>query len=109
MSLKAISLAAAVLGIVAIILLSSQLEPKLVKISELGGNMVGEYVRVSGDISSIKQTKITSFTIKDDSSSVYAFSYDRLNLTKGRYEVSGKVNEYHGIMEIEISSIGRTK
>ena len=107
MSVKVIALMTAIAGIISIIILSNVLEPKLIQISEINSRMVGDSVKVSGDVSKIKQSKITSFTIKDDYSDIYAFSYDLLNLTEGRYEIIGKVNEYHGIMEIEISSIGR--
>ena len=105
MSLKLIALITAAIGIIAIIFLSNMLEPKSSPISKLNSNMVGEYVKVSGSVSNIKQSKITSFTIKDDSSDIYAFSYDKLNMTPGEYELIGKVNEYHGILEIEISKI----
>ena len=103
--LQILALATAIIGIIAIILLSSRLEPGERKIIEVDSGMVGEYVKVTGDISNIKQSKITSFTIKDDSSGIYAFSYEKINLSKGRYEVIGKVNEYHGILEIEISKM----
>ena len=103
--LQVIALVTAIIGIVAIILLSGMLEPKLIKISDIDSGMVGESVRVVGDISKIKQTKITSFTIKNDSSDIYAFSYEKLNISQGNYEAIGKVNEYHGILEIEISKL----
>ena len=106
--LQTIALATAIMGIIAIIVLSNNLEPKEKPISEINSRMVGEYVRVTGDISKIKQSKITSFTIKDDSSDIYAFSYEKINLSEGRYEVIGKVNEYHGILEIEISKMGKS-
>ena len=105
MSLKSLALITAVLGIIAIIILSFQLEPKQIKMSDIKGSMVGDYVKVSGEISKIKQSKITSFTIKDDSSDIYAFSYEKINLTEGNYEVIGKVNEYHGVLEVEVSKI----
>ena len=103
--LQTIALATAIIGIIAIIVLSNCLEPKVRKISEIDSRMVGDSVKIVGDISKIKQSKITSFTIKDDSSDIYAFSYDKINLSGGKYEVIGKVNEYHGVLEIEISKM----
>ena len=103
--LQSIAFGTAIIGIIAIMLLSNNLEPKILRISSIDGGMVGQSVKVVGDISKIKQTKITSFTIKDDSSDIYAFSYDKLNLSSGRYEVIGKVNEYHGVLEIEMSKM----
>lgn len=103
--LQLIALGTALIGIIAIIFLSGMLEPKLMKISGIDSGMVGESVKVVGNISKIKQSTITSFTIKDDSSDIYAFSYEKLNISQGRYEVIGKVNEYHGILEIEISKM----
>ena len=67
--------------------------------------MLGDYVKVYGEISKIKHTKVTSFTIADDSGEIYAFSYDLLNITKGNYEIIGKVDEYYGRLEIEISEM----
>jgi len=101
--LQTIALATAIIGIIAIIFLSSRLEPKLVSISTIDRGMIGESVKVIGDISKIKQSKITSFTIKDLYSDIYAFSYEKMDLNEGKYEVIGKVNEYHGSLEIEIS------
>ena len=106
--LQSIALGTAIIGIVAIIFLSGMLEPKLLKISEIDSGMVGESVKVIGEISKIKQSKITSLTIADDSSDIYAFSYEKLNVSSGRYEVIGKVNEYHGILEIEIDRMKET-
>ena len=103
--LQSIALATAIIGIIAIIILSNYLEPKVRRISDIDGGMAGASVKVVGDISKIKQSKITSFTIKDDSSDIYAFSYDKINLSSGKYEVIGKVNEYHGVLEIEISKM----
>ena len=105
MSIKKIALATSVLGIFLIILLSQNLEPKKIDISDINGKMVGQYVKVSGEVANIKYSKITSFTIKDPSGDIYAFSYEKLNMTKGDYEIIGKVNEYHGVLEIEISEI----
>ena len=109
MSIRMMALAAAIAGIVAIIVLSSHLEPRLIKTSNIDDGMIGQYVKVSGDVSKIKHSKITSFTIKDDSdqSGIYAFSYENLNLTEGSYELVGKVNDYHGALEIEIGKIRR--
>lgn len=103
--LQAIALITAIMGIIAIIFLSNTLEPRERNISEINNRMIGEHVKVMGDISKIKQSKITSFTIKDNSSDIYAFSYDKINLSEGKYRVIGKVNEYHGILEIEISKM----
>lgn len=107
MSLKKLALITAVMGIAALIFLSNAMEPKTIKIYNIDGRMIGEYVKVSGDIDKIKQSSITLFTIKDDSGDIYAFSYEKLNLTKGSYEVMGKVNEWHGVLEIEVSKIKR--
>ncbi|MBU2522753.1 MAG: hypothetical protein KKE23_00485 [Nanoarchaeota archaeon] len=103
--LQSIAIITAIIGIIAIIFLSSNLEPKEMMIVEIDRGMVGEYVKVIGNISNIKHSKITSFTIKDDSSDIYAFSYENLDLDKGRYEIIGKVNEYYGSLEIEINKM----
>jgi len=103
--LQTLALGTAIVGIVAIIFLSGMLEPKMMKISGIDSGMVGQSVKVVGEISKIKHSTITSFTIKDDSSNIYAFSYEKLNISQGSYEAIGKVNEYHGILEIEISKL----
>ena len=105
MSITKIALVTAIIGIFAIMVLSQNLEPKLIEISEINTKMIGQYVKVSGEISNIKQSKITSFTIKDSSGEIYAFSYDNIYLNPGEYELIGKVNEYRGMLEIEISEI----
>ena len=107
MSLKKIALATAIIGIISLIFLSQAIEPKEIEIGKINSKMVGEYVKVSGQISGIKHSKITSFTMKDDSGDISVFSYENLNLTRGEYEVLGKVNEYHGVLEIEISKMAR--
>ena len=105
MSLIKIALATAIIGIALLIVLSQFLEPKILEISKIDGKMVGENVKVSGTISQIKQSKTTSFTIKDDSGEIYGFSYEKLNLMNGDYEILGTVNEYHGVLEIEVSKM----
>lgn len=107
MSLKKIALVTAIVGIIALILLSLNLEPKEMKISDINDKMIGQYVRVSGDVEKIKHSSVTSFTIKDDSGDIYAFSYENLNVTNGKYELIGKVNEYHGVLEIEVSEMNQ--
>ena len=105
MSLIKIALATTIIAIALLIVLSQFLEPKIIDISKIDGKMVGENVKVSGTVSQIKQFKTTSFAIKDNSGEIYGFSYELLNLTKGDYEIIGTVNEYRGVLEIEISKM----
>ena len=107
MGVKKIALATSIIGIFLIMVFSQNLEPKEIEISKINGKMIGQYVKVSGEVYNIKQSKITSFTIKDPSGDIYAFSYEKMNLTKGEYELIGKVDEYHGVLEIEVAKMKR--
>lgn len=109
LKLQNVSLILALIGIIALILLSNCIEPKTRSISEIDKSKLGEYVKISGEISNIRQSSVTSFTIKDESSEIYGFSYEPLDLKNGEYEIIGKVNEYKDSLEIEVNKLRRIR
>jgi len=106
MRLEKIALITAILGILLLVYLSSSLEPKLVKISDINGNMMDNYVRISGEIIKLKTyDKFSVFSIKDSTDEINVISYQNLSNMSGNIEVTGKVTSWKGMLELEASEI----
>ena len=105
MSLTKFALITFLIGLIALFIISSNLEPKLIKISEINSQMIDKYVKVQGNIA---QTKIydqfSIITLNDSTESIQVLASQNLNLS-GNIEVIGKITEYKGILEIEASQI----
>jgi len=102
----------AITGIVVLFWLSSTLEPRLLPISNITIKMLESPVRVQGKITEIKEyNENILLTINDSSDSIDVYVYKKIKLEKlelainSSIEVSGKVSEYHGKLEIVAEKI----
>ncbi len=110
MLLEKLALVAALLGIAALLFLSQQIEPKLIKISDVNGGRLEQNVRVRGSITSIKETdKMLLFNVEENNHSIGAIAYknrQRVDIARGmRIEIAGRVKEFYNEVEIEVDSI----
>ncbi|MEM2956165.1 MAG: hypothetical protein QW041_01135 [Candidatus Pacearchaeota archaeon] len=105
MDLTKYALLTFLIGLIILFFLSQNLEPKLIKISEINKKMLDNYVKIQGDIIKIKNyDTLTIMTINDSTETINIIT-SKTNITKGKIEVIGKVKEYRGILEIEAEKI----
>ena len=106
MSLEKAALITAIIGILALIFLSENLEPKLMTIDKITSKDIDNYVKINGNITSVKSyTSSTLIKVNDSTGSIYAVFFGNANISKGFVEITGKVTEYRGILELEIQKI----
>jgi len=110
MSLTKYALITFLIGIIALYFLSQNLEPKLIKISDISEKMMDNYVKIQGNVIKVKNyDTIDSITV-NDSTEIIDVIAPKSNITKGsRIEVIGKVNEYKGVLEIEAEKISSAR
>lgn len=107
------ALATSLAGIIMLLVLSLQIEPKTKDIGEINTKLLDQWVRVNGTITNIRETNgllILELESGKDSSMIQAIVYaDKLDLdymeSGLKAEVIGKVIEYYGRLEIEVSKI----
>jgi len=108
MSLEKAALITAILGTLILIFLSEHLEPEITSIDHITIKDIDNYVKISGNITYVKSySTSTLIKIEDSTEKIYAVFYGNMNITKGPAILTGKVTEYNGILEIEISRIER--
>jgi len=107
MSLIKAALITALLGLVALIFLSQNLEPRLININEISNNNLDSFVKIQGQVISISQKEdFSSMKINDGTGNITAICWKKTNITKGsNIEITGKVVEWHGILEIQAEKI----
>ena len=88
--------------------LSNRLEPKQITISEAENTRLGDFIRITGEVTKVNKAKITSFNIKDQSGEILVVSFEKTNISKGdELEILGKVDEYYGTKEIIAERISK--
>jgi len=102
-----IALITALLGTVLLFFLSQSLEPQLIEIKDINIRMLDQYVKIQGNIISIEEkNSLTLLKIKDDSGEITGVLYEKEEIEiKKDQVIIGKVTEYHGKLEIEVSKI----
>ncbi len=107
MNLTKYALITAIFGIILIVFLSVSLESRYYNLSEINYRLIGQEVRVTGEIIKINSyPSSTGIMIADRNGSVYVFSRAKLNLSKGDWiEAKGKVSDYKGNIEIEADKL----
>ena len=105
-----IALITALLGTVLLFFLSQSLEPQLIEIKDINIRMLDQYVKIQGNITSLEEkNSLTLLKIKDDSGEITGVLYEKeeIEIKKGKkgQVIIGKVIEYHGKLEIEVSKI----
>ena len=100
------AIATAIIGTITLAFMSFTLEPNQLKISQIDESKIGNFVKISGEVIKINKGQIISFDIQDETEKIRVISFDKINVTKGDFlEVIGKVDEYHGLMEINAEKI----
>jgi len=105
-ALAKIALCTSIVGLFALYFLSENLEPKLISISEVDEKALDEYVKISGQITSAKETEgLHILRIKDASGEIEVVIFkdeDELKFKPGQdVEVIGKISEFRGRQQIE--------
>ncbi len=104
------ALITSILGIAALMVFSFYLEPKERSISDINERNIGEYVKITGEVISVKKGEIFQFDLGDEVSRIRVISFDKINVSKNdNLEVIGKVDEYYGLLEIKAERIRRIK
>lgn len=107
MNLEKLSLLISLLGIILLIFLSQTLEPKQIKISEISSKMLEGYVKIQGNLTSIKNLdNMQILKVEDETEGISVIVFEKINLSNGmQIEVIGKVTRYKGSLEIEAQKI----
>jgi RecJ-like exonuclease len=107
MNLTKLALLTFFIGLIALIFLSSSLSPKQLKISEISGKMLDEYVQIAGEVVKVKNyDSSVVFDMQDDTDKISVISYKNISITnKTDIEVIGKVKVYKGRLELEAQKI----
>lgn len=108
-----ISLIVFLIGTLIIIILADTLEPKTIPISNISEKNLDEYVKIQGNVTSIKEfisedskSILVLATIKDDSGLMTLLLRKRTSLKEGQEaQIIGKVSEYENKLEIEVLRI----
>ncbi|MBS3090643.1 hypothetical protein J4433_02645 [Candidatus Pacearchaeota archaeon] len=109
MPITKIALITAVIGTAILLFLSQNLEPQIIQISKINSRMLEQYVKINGNITSLKHYEsMMLLTINDGSGEITAVIYNpdkNQNLTGKSVMVIGRVKEYKGKLEIEAATI----
>ena len=93
-------------------LINKFIEPKIIKINEIEKKKLDSFVRIEAEISEVKETEgLFILTLKDETGEIKSILYkDKQNyefeeLIGENLEITGKIIEYNGGLEIEIEKI----
>lgn len=104
-----ISLVFSLIGVIIILLIAEYTELPLTKIGELQNKKLDENVRIQGTITSVKNLPtLMILKIKDETGSISAilFKEEEIQIKKDqKVEIRGKIIEYQGEKEVDISLI----
>ena len=110
-TLLKLSLGIAVLGLIGLFIASQQATPTGYSIAQLGDNTMGQTVKVTGTVSTVKTTAEghSFITLKDQTGSiqVVAFAGSKLKVPEPgqTVEITGRLQEYKGKLEIVAEAI----
>ena len=109
-----ISLALSLVGILVLIFLSSHLEPKSLPISNITEEYLNQEVKITGQITKIKDFKDINFQILEfqDLTGSIDVTTNSENLTINKnltYVIIGKVSDYNGTIQINADKIQEVK
>lgn len=109
MQIEKIALVTAILGTIALLILSFYLEPKIVEIGQINEKMIDKIIMIKGNITKIDVKEgITIAKINGiNNSSIDLVFYKKFDVEKGMHEVIGKVAEYRGKLQIEVQRMKR--
>ncbi|MCL6500652.1 MAG: hypothetical protein K6T16_01305 [Candidatus Pacearchaeota archaeon] len=101
------SLITALIGLFILILLANSIEPEVVDIQSINERMIDEWVRIRGNVTEQRTIEgLTILTIYDGTAGIDAvFRKEAPNMKGTNVILTGKIVEYRGTLEIEISEI----
>lgn len=104
-----ISLLISLIGIFLLLVLSNILEPKIIDISKINNPIIGEAVKIQGQIFNIREYPDSNFqviSIKDETGKVDVTTDRILNLTNNQeIIVIGVVKEYKEFLQVQANRI----
>ncbi|MEM4153037.1 MAG: OB-fold nucleic acid binding domain-containing protein [Candidatus Pacearchaeota archaeon] len=102
-----LSIVIALITIFLIAILANNLEPKTKAIETITERNLDEWVKIQGKVTHIKETEtLKILTINDGTAAINCIFRKKLNINENSHvEIIGKVIDYKGELEIEISQI----
>jgi len=104
-----ISLSASLIGILILLIISTNFQPKQINIKDINNNLINKKIQVTGEIINIKNYKDSNFQIlilKDRTGQISITLNKILNLKKNQnIVVIGTVNQYQGNLQIQADKI----
>jgi RecJ-like exonuclease len=89
------------------LVLSQNLEPKLIEIKDIKGSMMDKTVKIQGQLIKIKQTDAMSILSVNDNTETISVLSPKTNISlNSSLEIIGKVTVYKGMLEIDAEKIG---
>jgi len=109
-NLTKLSLVLAVLGLVMLTIFAYFVAPRDVKINEIGENMLGQTVKITGVVESLGTGSTIFVTVTDETGKIKVVVFERNNINgnvkeTGDVSVIGKVSLYKGEIEITASLV----
>ncbi len=106
MKIAKLALITAILGLIILSILALYLEPKPTQISDIDESKIGNFVKITGQVVNVKQSKITSFDLSDNTGGIKVVSFNKADISKGdQLEIIGKVDKYYGLLEVKADEI----
>ncbi len=99
------------LGTLLLLFLSNNLEPKLSEINDIKISNIDNFVKINGEIASIKEFESTMIiNVKDDSDKINVVLFEKAQLSNGmQVEIIGKVSEFNNEVQINAERISIKK
>ena len=106
-NLTKITFAISLMGILLLLIISKNLESKLIDIENINNKLLNKNVKIQGNIINIKNYKdFQSISIKDSTGKITITLNKNLNLTKNQnIIITGKVKEYNQNLQIQTDKI----
>ena len=107
MKLLKLSLIISLLGILILLIISNEYEPRLTKINQLTTNQLNKNIKIQAQIiKSIKKPNSQILTLRDSTGQVLAIINSKKSLpTNKTLMITGKLQEYNQELEISINKI----
>ena len=110
--IKKILLIASLIGIMLLLLISQQIDPKITQISEINESQLNNKVKVEANIIDTRDYSNDTFhviTLKDDSGTIQAIfssKAQKLDINSSfNYTITGKIEKYNETLQINADKI----
>ncbi len=101
------SLIVSLIGIFILVILVNSIEPEIIKISSINERMIDEWVKIKGNVTEHRVVEgLTILTIYDGTAGINAIFRKEIHNIEGvEVTITGKIIDYKGELEIDISEI----